>query len=170
MRHQRLTSQCNTMQHYGGTDFTANWSSGRMRTTSLKGIKTQHMNLNFNYIVTMIEFFFLNETIFNMYDIFSLTARSRLIWLLNLILNILMTGSRLYTPWVLFWLMCLWAAMLPMIHKPTLLRSPFSLFGHTEEVVGALKDALLSVRKNDKICLLGWILTLLQSLSEFSGF
>lgn len=50
-----------------------------MRTTSLKGIKTQHMNLNFNYIVTMIEFFFLNETIFNMYDIFSLTARSRLI-------------------------------------------------------------------------------------------
>lgn len=60
--------------------------------------------------------------------------------------------------------------MLPMIHKPTLLKSPFSLFGHTEEVVGALKDALLSVRKNDKICLLGWILTLLQSLSEFSGF
>lgn len=59
--------------------------------------------------------------------------------------------------------------MLPLIYKSTQPSSSFSVFGRTEEVVGALKDALLSVRNNYKISLLGWILTLLQSPSKFSG-
>lgn len=53
-------------------------------------------------ITLLLLLIFLNETIPNMYYIFSLTTRFKLIWLLNSLLNILTTNSRLYMAWVFF--------------------------------------------------------------------
>lgn len=70
--------------------------------------KGEKLNMCLSFLTTLLllMILFLNETILNMYYIFFLlTTRSRLIWLLNSILNTVATDSRLYMLWGFFCLM-----------------------------------------------------------------